>query len=425
MLQALPLFIGLRYIFSGKKNIFLSIVSSISMLGITLGVAILIIVLAIMNGSITTLRSEALKSVPHLTISSNIRMVWSEQLIQKLLDLDNVDAVAPFVQGEASISKNGVTEFIMVRGVDPTREGSVATNVNQTYADLLADLALRDSGLILGYRLLGILRQSSSDEVMLNSLKKLVQRDFKTAKAFSVLGGVDLGIYGSEDLALISLSSAEKLFGDTDQNEFHLRLKLKDLDATTATKLEVIKIIRTFFSKLSDKEQQTADLTGATWRESEASLFNALQMEKLLTSIMLSMIVIIGAVNIVSTLIMMVSEKKADVAILRTMGISRLDVLLIFMIQGFIVGFFGAFLGLVLGALITLNLTDIGVVIETLAGSFSSDQQLYFLSHLKAELIWSESLLVVVSALAVSIFATLYPAVTASKVMPVDVLRYE
>jgi lipoprotein-releasing system permease protein len=122
---------------------------------------------------------------------------------------------------------------------------------------------------------------------------------------------------------------------------------------------------------------------------------------------------------------MMVSEKKADVAILRTMGISRLDVLLIFMIQGFIVGFFGAFLGLVLGALITLNLTDIGVVIETLAGSFSSDQQLYFLSHLKAELIWSESLLVVVSALAVSIFATLYPAVTASKVMPVDVLRYE
>jgi lipoprotein-releasing system permease protein len=297
--------------------------------------------------------------------------------------------------------------------------------VNQTYADLLADLALRDSGLILGYRLLGILRQSSSDEVMLNSLKKLVQRDFKTAKAFSVLGGVDLGIYGSEDLALISLSSAEKLFGDTDQNEFHLRLKLKDLDATTATKLEVIKIIRTFFSKLSDKEQQTADLTGATWRESEASLFNALQMEKLLTSIMLSMIVIIGAVNIVSTLIMMVSEKKADVAILRTMGISRLDVLLIFMIQGFIVGFFGAFLGLVLGALITLNLTDIGVVIETLAGSFSSDQQLYFLSHLKAELIWSESLLVVVSALAVSIFATLYPAVTASKVMPVDVLRYE
>ena len=149
MLQALPLFIGLRYIFSGKKNIFLSIVSSISMLGITLGVAILIIVLAIMNGSITTLRSEALKSVPHLTISSNIRMVWSEQLIQKLLDLDNVDAVAPFVQGEASISKNGVTEFIRVRGVDPTREGSVATNVNQTYADLLADLALRDSGLIL------------------------------------------------------------------------------------------------------------------------------------------------------------------------------------------------------------------------------------------------------------------------------------
>ena len=425
MLQALPILIGLRYIFSSKKNIFLSIVSSLSMLGIGLGVAILIIVLSIMNGSITTLRSEVLKSVPHLTISYNNRLLWSEELIQQLLNLNNVEAVAPFVEGEAAISKNGVTQFIRVRGVDPVREESVVANVNSTYRDLLDDLGLSNSGLILGYRLLGIVRQSDSDEVKLNSLKKLVRRDLKNAQAFSVLGGVDLGIYGSGDLALISLSSAESLFGNTEQNEFQLRLKLMDLDAADPVKIEVIKVIKKFLAADSEKEQEVVIVKGTTWRESEASLFNALQMEKLLTSIMLSMIVIIGAVNIVSTLIMMVSEKKADVAILRTMGISRFDVSLIFIIQGFVVGFLGAFLGVVLGVMITLNLTDIGLVLESLAASFSSEKQICFLSHLKAELIWSDSILVAAGALGVSIAATLYPAVTASKVMPVDVLRYE
>jgi lipoprotein-releasing system permease protein len=425
MLQALPLFIGLRYIFSSNKHTFLSIVFSISMLGIGLGVAILIIVLSIMNGSITTLRSEVLKSVPHLTVSYNNRSLWSEQLIQQLLNLDNIEAVAPFVEGEAAISKNGATQFIRVRGVDPLREESVVTNVNSTYGELLEDLGLHNSGLIMGYRLLGIVRQSNSDEVRLNSLNRLVQRDLNNAKAFSVLGGVDLGIYGSGDLALISLSSAEKLFGNAEQNEFQLRLKLTDLGATDLAKIEVIKVIKNFLVTLSDKEQEVVNLKGTTWRESEASLFNALQMEKFLTSIMLSMIVIIGAVNIVSTLIMMVSEKKADIAILRTMGISRFDVSLIFIVQGFVVGLFGAFLGVVVGVLVTLNLTDIGLALETLASSFSSEKQGYFLSHLKAELVWLESMLIAVGALGVSIAATLYPAVTASKVMPVDVLRYE
>jgi lipoprotein-releasing system permease protein len=122
---------------------------------------------------------------------------------------------------------------------------------------------------------------------------------------------------------------------------------------------------------------------------------------------------------------MMVSEKKADIAILRTMGISRFDVSLIFIVQGFVVGLFGAFLGVVVGVLVTLNLTDIGLALETLASSFSSEKQGYFLSHLKTELVWLESMLIAVGALGVSIAATLYPAVTASKVMPVDVLRYE
>ncbi len=425
MLQALPLFIGLRYIFSSKKHTFLSIVSSISMLGIGLGVAILIIVLSIMNGSITTLRSEVLKSVPHLTVSYNNRSVWSEELIQLLLDLDYVEAVAPFVEGEAAISKNGATQFVRVRGVDPARERSVVTNANSTYRDLLDDLRLHDSGLILGYRLLGIVRQSNSDEVRLNSLKRLVQRDLKNTKAFSVLGGVDLGIYGSGDLALIALSSAEKLFKNAEQNGFQLRLKLTNLEAPGPAKVQVMTVVKKFLSNLSDKDQELASLKGTTWRESEASLFNALQMEKLLTSIMLFMIVIIGAVNIISTLVMMVSEKKADVAILRTMGISRFEVSLVFMIQGFVVGLLGAFLGVILGVLITLNLTDIGLALETLVASFSSEKQIYFLSHLKAELIWSESMLVAAGALGVSMAATLYPAVTASKVMPVDVLRYE
>jgi lipoprotein-releasing system permease protein len=277
----------------------------------------------------------------------------------------------------------------------------------------------------MGYRLLGIVRQSNSDEVRLTSLKKLVQRDLNNAKAFSVLGGVDLGIYGSGDLALISLSSAEKLFENAKQDGFQLRLKLTNLGAPGPAKVEVMRVIKKFLSNLSDKDQELASLKGTTWRESEASLFNALQMEKLLTSIMLFMIVIIGAVNIISTLVMMVSEKKADVAILRTMGISRFEVSLVFMIQGFVVGLLGASLGVILGVLITLNLTDIGLALETLVASFSSEKQIYFLSHLKAELIWSESMLVAAGALGVSMAATLYPAVTASKVMPVDVLRYE
>jgi len=411
MFKPLSLFVGLRYTLTRKRNFFLSFVSLISMLGISLGVLILIVALAVINGSISTLRAEALKSVPHVTVSGPlVEQDWTSRREQALLH-PSVLAAAPYLEGEALMRDQGDNEFIRLRGIDPTLEAEVVSNASPRYTDLLALLAATDNGIILGTQLAGALGIFSSGEVSVTALGSLLSRSLSDAKGFEVVGFADFGFYGNNQVALVNLGEAQELFQSDSGVQLQLRLKVDDEFAAAEIASEAF--------------AGSAGLQIEPWNVTQANLFNALNMEKILTGFMLLMIVIIGAVNIVSTLVMVVSDKGADIAILRTMGASRQTIMRVFIVQGLVAGFIGTLVGAVLGIVLAYSITDLSLLLERAINSVFTNANVYLISHLQTRIAGSEVLLVCLAALLISFLATLYPAYRASKIQPAEVLRYE
>jgi len=228
MFKPLSLFIGLRYTLTRKRNLFLSFVSLISMLGISLGVLILIVALAVINGSISTLRAEALKSVPHVTVSGPlVAQDWSAQR-EHALQTSSVLAVAPYLEGEALIRYQGDNEFIRLRGVEPALEADVVSNAGPRYRELLDLLAQTDNGIILGTQLAGALGIFSSGEVSVTALGSLLSRSLSDAKGFQVVGFADFGFYGNNQVALVNLREAQELYTADAGVQLQLRLKVDD-----------------------------------------------------------------------------------------------------------------------------------------------------------------------------------------------------
>lgn len=411
MLKPFPLFVGLRYTLTRKRNLLLSFVSLISMLGVSLGVLVLIVALAVINGSIDTLREEALKSVPHVTVSGEpVASDWNRVAGISLASPD-VTAAAPYVEGEALLRYQGQDQFIRLRGVIPDREAEVVNNPGRLYNELLETLAATDNGIVLGTRLASQLGIFSSAEVTVLPIRSLLSRDLQASGGFQVVGFADFGVYGNANIALVNLAAAETLFAADATGDVLLRLRVTDVDAAAVIAGEAL-----------------ADVAGVDilpWNVAQASLFNALNMEKFLTGFMLLMIVVIGAINIISTLVMVVADKSADIAILRTMGASRMTVMAVFMLQGVIVGLFGTAIGAVAGILLAFNITAISRAVEQLINSLLTDSNVYLLSHLQTDVQSDEVLLICAAALTISFLATLYPAYRASKIQPAEVLRYE
>lgn len=411
MLNPFSLFVGLRYSLTRKSNLFLSFVSLISMLGISLGVLILIVALSVINGSILTLRDDALKSVPHVTLSGGTVAADWATVREQVLAHQNVIAAAPFVEGEATITYQGRNVFLVIRGIDPRLEADVVSNPGGFYSELLGRLATTPGGIILSAQLAGELGTYNASEVSVIGLGSLLQRELSNSLGFEVLGFADFGSYGNNAIALVNLAQAQALYAEGPSSQVSLRLKVDDVlnagqIAVEATSSDPAMVI-------------------APWNEVQASLFNALNMEKMLTSFMLLMIVLIGAVNIISTLVMVVADKGADIAILRTMGASRGTIMSIFMIQGLIAGMVGVLLGGIGGVLLAGNITALSLSLERLLNSIFSDANIYLISHLQTQVQFSEVLAVCVAALVISFLATLYPAFRASRVHPAEVLRYE
>jgi len=411
MFKPLSLFVGLRYSLTRKRNLILSFVSLISMLGICLGVLILIVALAVINGSISTLRVEALKSVPHVTVyGALVTEDWAAQRLRALRN-DAVLAAAPYVEGEALLRYQGVDGFIQLRGVDAALEADVVSNANPRYWELLELLATTDNGIILGTQLAGSLGIYTSGEVSVTALRSLLSRSLSAARGFTVVGFADFGFYGNDLIALVNLEQAQELFvGD---NGAMLQLRLKVVDEFAAAEIAAAAF---------DNDRT---LSIQPWNVAQANLFNALNMEKILTGFMLMMIVVIGAVNIVSTLVMAVSDKSADIAILRTMGASKQMIMQIFIVQGLVAGVIGTIIGATLGVLLAYTVTDLSLLLETLINSIFTDANIYFISHLRTRVDPGEVLVVCAVALVISFIATLYPAYRASKIQPAEVLRYE
>ena len=411
MQKPFSVFVGLRYTLTRKQNFFLSFVSLVSMLGVSLGVMVLIVALSVMNGSIGTLRADALKSVPHVTVSGDrVTTNWNE-LANIALSSPKVISAAPYLEGEANILYQGNNRFVSLRGVEGVLEADVVDNPSSGYRDLLIVLSETESGIILGAQLAGSLGIYSNADLSVTALDSLLARNLTDTQGFTVVGYADFGAYGNSDTGLINLARAEQLFAQNSASQLQLRLRMNDVFNAKA-------IAEDLFANYPDLSVQS-------WDEAQASLFNALRMEKVLTTFMLLMIVMVGAVNIVSTLVMVVADKGSDVAILRTMGASRSTIMKIFVVQGLVAGFLGTFTGAILGTLLASNITDISLVLERIINSLPSGSNRYFISHLQTQIEWGEVALICIAALTISFLATLYPAYRASKIQAAEVLRYE
>ena len=409
MFKPFSLFIGLRYSLTRRRNRFLSFVSLISMLGVSLGVMVLIVALSVINGSINSLRNEALKSVPHVTIAGEfLESNWEREALNAQLS-DQVLAVAPFLEGEAVLRYQGSNIFIRVRGVDPQREAKVVDNESESFSSLLDILQKRNNSIILGTQLASELGISSGNEISVTSLNSLLSRSLSDAQGFEVAGFADFGIYGNQAIALINLNEARELFAQDRGANLQLRLRVSDIFNAELIAMDLF--------------EDAGNLDIQSWNETQANLFNALNMEKLLTSFMLLMIVVIGAVNIISTLVMVVSDKTSDVAILRTMGASRSIIMKIFVVQGLIVGIVGTTIGALLGLLLANNITKLSLWLEQLINLVFADANIYLISHLQTRVNVSEVMLVCLIALLICFLATLYPAFRASKIQPAEALR--
>ena len=419
MIRPLALYIGLRYTRARKQSQFISFVSVISMLGIALGVTSLIAVLSVINASTSTMREETLKHIPHASIAPTAD-AWPEAasnlstLARRLSEQEAVLAAAPYVQGEVWLESRGNADFINLRGIEPELEAAVSDRDSAHFISLMEELAAQPDTVILGTRLASRLGLLAGDRVDLTALSSLTARRSGDTRSYRILGVADLGFYANDNAALIGFEEGRNLFArDRAAALPHLRLRVDDVFRARAIATQARQLLPPGEYQLN------------SWDQTQASLFNALRMEKRLTGFMLLMIVIIGAVNIVSTLVMVVADKSADIAILRTMGARRSTIMGIFMTQGLSAGLVGIVIGALLGILLALQLGTLTGRFEQFMNEWLVPDQVYMISHLRAELQWSDVALVCGGALLICLLATLYPAWRASRIQAAEVLRYE
>lgn len=413
-------FVGLRYTRAKRKNHFISFISFTSMIGIALGVWALIVVLSVMNGFQDELKNRILGVASHIEITGyNNRLQNWQQLAQRVIPAQNnqsamVKAAAPYIMAQGMLSYGQAVQGSLVRGVLPNQEEGVSELGKQMKAGELNALTPGAFNIVLGADLANLLGVSIGDKVVLMA----PQGQFTPTgvvpriKQFTVAGIFQIGMYEYDaGLALIHLDDAAKLYRMADAVS-GLRLKLGDLfDAPAASQM------------LSQQLNGAYYVTD--WTQQHANFFKAIQLEKRVMFIILALIVAVAAFNIVSTLVMAVTDKRADIAIMRTFGASPASILKIFMIQGALIGVIGTVIGAVLGVITALNIETIVPFIERSFNVQFLAKDVYYISDLPSKLVWSDVWTILVLSFALSLLATIYPSYKASKINPSEALRYE
>ena len=412
-------FVGLRYTRAKRKNHFISFISTTSMIGIALGVAALIVVLSVMNGFHEELRARILGVAAHLQITqSNHRLSDWQELQNKVIHAPHVQAAAPFVMAQAMLSGTDAVQGTIVRGVLPEYEKKVSELSSAMKIGQLQQLKAGEFGIILGADLAQNLGVVVGDKITVMAPQGQVTPAgmVPRIKQFTLVGLFQIGMYEYDaGLALIHIEDAAKLFQMGDQVS-GLRLKLDDLFLAPQVTHQLAE------TTLADYPE-TYYLTD--WTQEHANFFRAVQMEKRVMFIILTLIVAVAAFNIVSTLVMAVADKRADIAILRTFGASPQSIMRIFVIQGAMIGFVGTVLGGVFGVLIALNIGTIVPFIEHLFHVEFLAKDVYYISELPSHLLWSDVLTIMLLSLGLSLLATLYPSWKASKMQAAEALRYD
>lgn len=412
MFRPLALFLGLRYTRAERSNRFISFISLISMIGLTLGVAVLITVLSVMNGFDRELKTRILGMVPQATVTAPQIIPDWQKLAADIKKNPKVDAVAPFIQLQGMLTANGEVAGVMVTGIEPEYEKQVSIVQQHMMTGKIDTLKAGQFDIVIGRQLAIALQVTVGDKVtlVLPEASPSPAGVIPRFKRFTVSGVFDISPEVNNVMAFIPMNDAAKLLRLPDGAQ-GIRMKLNDLFAAPQV------------------AQQAADLAPGLsllandWTTTHGNLFGAIKMEKAMIGLLLFFIVIVAAFNIVSSLIMLVTDKKADIAILKTFGASPKLITQVFMVQGMIIGVIGTLAGTVFGVILALSISRVVGFINTSFNLHLFDA--YFVNYLPAELEWLDVLIITSASFLISFLMTIYPARRAANIQPAQTLRYE
>jgi lipoprotein-releasing system permease protein len=415
MFKPLIFYIGLRYTRAKRRTQFISFITLTSVLGIALGVTALITVLSVMNGFEDELRQRILGMTSHATITGQSGQLenWQE-LDQKLVDYPHIQGTAPFINGQVMINAERRVSGTMLSGVLPENEANVSDVAGKMKVGKLTDLVAGEYGIILGAELANYLGVIVGDKITVISpqVNSTPAGVVPRMRRFTVIGTFQVGMYEYDrNMALTHIDDAAKLFR-LESAVSGLRIKLDDLFNAPQITQELSKALYNNYY-VSD------------WTLAHSNFFRAIQTEKRVMFIILLLIVAVAAFNIVSTLVMVVTDKRGDIAILKTQGLTSQSVMGIFMVLGAIIGIVGTMLGTVGGVILALNVETIVPAIEKLFHVQFMAADVYYISELPSKLVWSDVYAIAGMAFFLSLLATIYPAWQAAKINPAEVLRYE
>lgn len=416
MFRPAAVFIGLRYTRAKRRNHFISFISLMSMFGIALGILVLITVLSVMNGFDREIKNRVFSMVPPITVGSVAGYIanWKE-IEEKLKVIPVVTAVAPLITGQVLLTHAGSVQPVMLNGILPAEEKRISQLSEKMIQGKLSNLTTSHFGIILGEDLANRLNVMAGDKVTVVtpqfsfSLVGIIPR----AKQFKVIGIFRAGSGWGFDtsLAFINLADAQKLF-ELDKSVTALRVGIQDVYAAPMIS-----------EQLAVELGPRALITN--WTQQFGAFFQAVSLEKTMMFFILMLIVAVAVFNLVCTLVMVVNEKEADIAILRTFGATPSMIMAIFVVQGTVIGIIGTLLGVIGGVALALHVTELVNMIEHIFHVQFLSARVYFVNYLPSQLQWKDVWQISTAALVLSLLATLYPAWRASRTEPAEALRYE
>lgn len=405
---------GKAKVTSGRRNGFISFISGLATAGIALGVAALIVVLSVMNGFQKEVRDRMLGVLSHVEVLLPGQPVAQAMQLQPMIEKHpEVVASAPFAMAQAMVSRDGQMRGVLVRGIDPAQEPKVSGALSRLMAGRLDSLAPRQFQIVLGRELANMLRAGVGDQIVVIAADGVVGPAGVTPRLrqFTVSGVFASGHFEYDsNLALVHTQDAELFFRD--QAVVGVRVMLTDMQRAPDVAREL-------------SVQLPRGVVVRDWSYENRNWFAAVQVEKRMMFIILMLIIAVAAFNLVSMLVMTVTDKRSDIAILRTLGAQRKSIMAIFVVQGAWLGLLGVLIGVTLGSLIAANIDSVMAVIEMVFGFQVLPKGIYFIDRLPSDLRWPDVLQIGVIAFVLSLLATLYPSWRASRLEPAEALRYE